>query len=513
MENFPEINAENENENQNEQNNQRNMENDAIVGPIELNILERVEYGLAASNQENESETKQDNSVYDEKKFIGQREVIFVSGWANIASIYNQHKNAFIFKILIGFSVIFSLNYNDQKLWPVSLLLTLINFWGVLQGIYSLYIYWHSPSSVKVSFWVDIQESLCYQIYFTGFTFYLAGFINQNYLPLFAVPFFVFSLFVFLYISEQHNEILIKKFMIFDAMQLFFISAKISGMVNSTWNYTLFLYMASAIYLTVLGVFMTLILSCSMIGIFQRRVEAWKVKSLVWLTWNYLSTGFVYIYINKSVIHFYNDDGLTGKEVVSQFVSFKNDEGVEQMIKSVSFLILISAVSLITMLFMKKEVTKFFTKIVYRNEVRKEVSLRFFSKSFTFKLIQASTTYFLKPKKDELNLKLENEENDDNRGNGDAVVDETGNSGMIVKMVGEGVVEREVCVFCCERMPNVMIDGCGHGGVCKECMLNYLKGNGDKCPFCKKTILKIYVLEFDEKDGKYTSKGEIKLRS
>ena len=73
--------------------------------------------------------------------------------------------------------------------------------------------------------------------------------------------------------------------------------------------------------------------------------------------------------------------------------------------------------------------------------------------------------------------------------------------------------ERELCVLCCERMPNVMIDGCGHGGFCKECVVNYLKNNGQKCPFCKRKIGKIFVLEFDEDDGKYETKGEIKLKS
>ena len=48
--------------------------------------------------------------------------------------------------------------------------------------------------------------------------------------------------------------------------------------------------------------------------------------------------------------------------------------------------------------------------------------------------------------------------------------------------------ESELCVFCYESRPNILIDPCCHGGICKQCMIKYLKNNGDKCPFGKETI-------------------------
>ena len=48
--------------------------------------------------------------------------------------------------------------------------------------------------------------------------------------------------------------------------------------------------------------------------------------------------------------------------------------------------------------------------------------------------------------------------------------------------------ENELCVFCYEKSPNILIDPCCHGGVCKECIISYLKKDGVKCPFCKSVI-------------------------
>ena len=49
-------------------------------------------------------------------------------------------------------------------------------------------------------------------------------------------------------------------------------------------------------------------------------------------------------------------------------------------------------------------------------------------------------------------------------------------------------MENELCVFCYINKPNIMLDPCGHGGVCKLCIVNYLKYDDGKCPFCKAAI-------------------------
>ncbi len=170
----------------------------------------------------------------------------------------------------------------------------------------------------------------------------------------------------------------------------------------------------------------------------------------------------------------------------------------------------------------KVEIKKYLTKVIYKDELRKEISLRFLSKSFTFKLIQVSTTYFMKSdikgkssklqksvdgeiKKEDFEKKdVEKEKSD---------VGEKLSTNLDTNKDLESDYEKELCVFCYENHPNIMIDPCCHGGICKKCVVNYLKNDEGKCPFCKKQIKKLFLLYFDKDKKQLFAKGEIKLQS
>jgi hypothetical protein len=73
------------------------------IGPLELSILERVEHGLINSRDEphmSESKSKLDQGCH--KRYQGPKEVIFVSGWICIDSVYKRYFWNFISKIMIG---------------------------------------------------------------------------------------------------------------------------------------------------------------------------------------------------------------------------------------------------------------------------------------------------------------------------------------------------------------------------------------------------------------------------
>ncbi len=36
-------------------------------------------------------------------------------------------------------------------------------------------------------------------------------------------------------------------------------------------------------------------------------------------------------------------------------------------------------------------------------------------------------------------------------------------------------IEEELCVICFDNVPNILIDPCCHGGICKKCIIDYLK--------------------------------------
>lgn len=78
------------------------------IGPIELSILERVENGLIYSEDDNPSqEVKSQESERNKNKYEGPKEIIFVSGWININSVYKRYLWGFISKIALGKFFIF----------------------------------------------------------------------------------------------------------------------------------------------------------------------------------------------------------------------------------------------------------------------------------------------------------------------------------------------------------------------------------------------------------------------
>jgi len=73
------------------------------IGPIELSILERVENGLIYSEDDSPSHENQSrDSEAIKNKYEGPKEIIFVSGWININSVYKRYFWGFLSKIAIG---------------------------------------------------------------------------------------------------------------------------------------------------------------------------------------------------------------------------------------------------------------------------------------------------------------------------------------------------------------------------------------------------------------------------
>ena len=76
--------------------------------------------------------------------------------------------------------------------------------------------------------------------------------------------------------------------------------------------------------------------------------------------------------------------------------------------------------------------------------------------------------------------------------------------------------QTQFCVICYDEIPNILFEPCGHGAICKTCLISNVKHNNlnnINCPFCKSKVLKIFYMEYDDKDQSFMVKGEIKLKS
>ena len=461
----------------------------APFGPIELNLLERVEMGMNASDDRNIPSHKDLETPQNEHdKYEGPKEVMFVTGWVNINSVYERYKWAFIAKIGIGILIIISLLAVKQNFWPIAAAFCFINFVHVIKNVYFLHQYRDSSFKIKLVFWVELHFSLGYFIFFLGFLLLMLGYITTKFFLLYSLPYLGLTVFLFFASSDDNLFLSQKKFSFIEGIQLVLIAMKFGQIITISWNYVLILFMAAAIYLTVLGLLMSIILSCSVFGFLYRELEPWKVKSLVWMTWYYLTTGLIFIYLIKGVVHFYGEEDLFAIPV-SSYLAYQSNQYQILYVAAV-MMIVFSMVNLIFHLVWKEDIKRFLTKVIYKNELRKEISLRFLTKSFTFKLIQISTTYFMRP---------------DNKG---------GNGEPEKQAVDQPRIdEKEPCLFCYDAMPNIMLDPCNHGGVCKTCITTYLKGNEGKCPFCKDKIKRLFLIEYNEAEKQYYAKGEIKFRA
>lgn len=73
-----------------------------------------------------------------------------------------------------------------------------------------------------------------------------------------------------------------------------------------------------------------------------------------------------------------------------------------------------------------------------------------------------------------------------------------------------GQVENETCSICITNPSNVIMQPCGHGGYCQECITEWIK-NKNECPLCKLKINQILLVEVDPQTKKVMTKGIIKI--
>lgn len=421
---------------------------------------------------------------------------------------------------------------NNQNFWPLAAAFCVINLIHVIKNVYYLSIHRNSHQKIKFIFWVELQISIGYLIFFIGFLLIFTRLLQPQFLPLFAVPYLAVSLMLFFTDNDRNIFLAQKKFSIFEGVQLLVIAAKYSVPQLVNWNYALIFFMAGAIYLTVLGLLLTIILSCSLFGFLYRNLEGWKVKSLVWMTWYYLFTGLTSIYLIKGVIEFFDDENIITREQTDNYLVFLS-ANIEILQTAAFMLIFLNFVNMLMHVFWAEDIKKYLAKVIYKNELRKEISLRTLSKSFSFKVIQYSAVFFKKEEltiaQQELKQTLANEEPGKNTKDGKGSVKShencpdvkdkkpcskidltTNASTKIPDIDAKSFLESE-CIVCYDNPPNIIMDPCGHGGLCKECALEYVK-NEDKCMIGRQKIQKLYVIEYDEQQKCYFAKGEIKLK-
>jgi len=61
--------------------------------------------------------------------------------------------------------------------------------------------------------------------------------------------------------------------------------------------------------------------------------------------------------------------------------------------------------------------------------------------------------------------------------------------------------EESLCYICCSNEANGVIINCGHGGVCYDCLLDYINRK-DECMECRTKVESLLKIDFEVEDGK-----------
>lgn len=133
---------------------------------------------------------------------------------------------------------------------------------------------------------------------------------------------------------------------------------------------------------------------------------------------------------------------------------------------------------------------------MFKDDLRKEISLKKISKDFPLKFIQLSSSFF----KRDTEMTKEEIKSEDNMADADQDEESPNVENVVVEeaQAKPDTEGNDNCIICYTNEPNIIIEPCGHGGMCQGCMLNLIQKE-KICPFCRKSMDHIYIVK--------TSKG------
>lgn len=300
----------------------------------------------------------------------------------------------------------------------------------------------------------------------------------------------VFGVYICFLNHGENDYTGLKVFTIIEALQFLAIALKLNNLIDFHWNYVLVYFMLASIYMIVLGSILSVIMFCSIIGYLYQGLESWKIKSLIWMTIYYIGYGYSYV----EIIKVFNESGSALTK--ANRANFTLGESNQYVFKIAACgLILTSLVLTVLHLTWKASIRKYFARVMFKDDLRKEISLKKISKDFPLKFIQLSSSFF----KRDTELSQEEKRTEENMADADGE-EPVGVENVVVQdaQPKSDAGGNDNCIICYTNEPNIIIEPCGHGGMCQGCMLNLIQKERI-CPFCRKNMDHIYIVK--------TSKG------
>lgn len=238
---------------------------------------------------------------------------------------------------------------------------------------------------------------------------------------------------------------------------------------------------------------------CSFVGVMYQNLESWKLKSLIWLTIYYLGFGYAFIEIIKC----FNEKTYIDADKNLDLRLIPHHSDLKTFIWASSVMIGTSVVLLVLHIVFKADIKKYYARVMFKDDLRREISLKKVRSDYPLRFIQLSSSFFKREsdlteeeRKKELDMTKDVIEQEDIDGTKkECAKDHKKEDPKVqvadnVSSMSEG---NTACIICYTNPPNTLVEPCGHGGVCEECIFQLIKKERI-CPFCRKEMDTIYLV-------------------
>lgn len=118
------------------------------IGPFELSLFERMEENLAIE-QNASSKMESNQTERSSVKYTKSRQVLHVSGWIDLKTVYSEHIVNLVFKFLMGCLLFIVFRFNRGHAWPLFLACAVFWFGYMLYYVVQLVLSVGSHSKIK----------------------------------------------------------------------------------------------------------------------------------------------------------------------------------------------------------------------------------------------------------------------------------------------------------------------------------------------------------------------------
>lgn len=260
-----------------------------------------------------------------------------------------------------------------------------------------------------------------------------------------------------------------------EAIQLIFIAMKYFDMWAVSWENTLAFYECFIYFIAFIGCMSAFFLPL-MYGISSLHPEGSDQRKtfrfVCWIFFHVVFKSISMYYLFFNFLNYANENGLNPDSII------EHDDITLKL--ALYFMAFTSIINLYLMSCQESLLKKMISIKLLIIGKGKGVKREFVKVPFDMKIIQAGTNYF----KNLVSTKI---------------LPKTIDIGEISQ---EDTSETEECMICCSNPSTTLVRPCNHSGFCETCIIQYL-GTNTVCPHCKAPIKKIYVMKFDEENGKY----------